>query len=121
MFALLTPHPESLGVYGTPATLKPSDTVASFLDAQGIEAYHRANKRYVELLTRLFSLIVMQVNETFTESAETICSASEIAAWFDVDTVVESYCFKENIPIPRDLDAQVELHIRAMEEWAAKL
>jgi Fe-S-cluster containining protein len=121
MFALVTPHPESLGVYGTPATFKPSDTVASFLDAQGIDAYHRANKRYVELLTRLLSLVITQVNETPTESAVTTCSASEIAAWFDVDTVVENYCSNKNVPIPRDLDAQVELHIRAMEEWAATL
>ena len=131
VFALLTPHPQSLGVYGTPATFKASETVASFLDAQGIEPYHRANKRYVELLTRLLSLIAGQVNATPTESAEgyavesnggypgeTICSESEIAAWFDVDTVVEAYCLKEGVPIPHDLDTQIELHIRAMEEWA---
>jgi hypothetical protein len=50
-----------------------------------------------------------------------VCSELEIAEWFDVDTVVENYCSKENIPIPTDLDAQVELHIRAMEEWAQSI
>jgi hypothetical protein len=138
-FALLTPHPESLGEYGTPATFKSSDTVANFLDAQGIEPYHRANKRYVELLTRLLPLIAeyvtkQRLNETPSEGAgeyavesgsndpaETVCSESEITAWFDVDAVVETYCSKENVPIPLDLDKQIELHIRAMEEWAQNL
>lgn len=133
-FALLTPHPESLGEYGTPANFKSSDTVANFLDAQGIEPYHRANKRYVELLTRLLPLIAQQLNETPSEGtgeyavesgsnlpAETVCYESEIAAWFDVDAVVETYCSKENVPIPLDLDKQIELHIRAMEEWAQNL
>ena len=137
-FALLSPHPESLGEYGTPGTFKTCDTVASFLDAQGIEPYHRANQRYVELLTRLLPLIVeyvtrQRVNETAAEgtgeyavesggnhSTETACSESEIAVWFDVDTVVETYCSKHNVPIPSDLDKQIELHIRAMEEWAQK-
>lgn len=122
-FALLMPHPESLGVYGNPATFKPGDTVASFLDAQEIAPYHRANQRYVELLTRLLPLIAEHVtnrqdNET---SADINCSELEIAEWFDVDTVVENYCAKENIPIPADLATQVELHIRAMESWAQSI
>jgi Fe-S-cluster containining protein len=136
-FALLAPHPESLGVYGTPATFKQSDTVASFLDAQGIAPYHRANKRYVELLTRLVPLIAECVtkqpgngaNQAGDDSTEptgdlrvaAVCSESEIAEWFDVDTVVKNFCSKENIPIPSDLDTQIELHIRAMEEWAQSL
>lgn len=122
-FALLTPHPESLGVYGTPATFKPSDTVASFLDAQGIAPYHRANRRYVELLTRLLPLIAehVTIRRDNEPAAEINSSELEIAEWFDVDTVVENYCSKANIPVPTDLDAQVELHIRAMEEWAQSI
>jgi len=119
-FTALTPHPESLGVYGTPETFKPSDTVASFLDAQGIAPYHRANTRYVELLTRLLPLVTEFVNEDRENkaSAGVSCSEFEIAEWFDVDTVVENYCAKKNIRIPTDLDSQIELHIQAMEEWA---
>jgi Fe-S-cluster containining protein len=122
-FALLTPHPESLGVYGSPATFKPGDTVASFLDAQGIEPYHRANKRYVELLTRILPLIAVEVTRKSENeaTANVNCSELEIAEWFDVDTVVENYCSKKNIPIPTDLDSQIELHIEAMEEWAMAL
>lgn len=145
-FAQLVPHPESLGVYGSPATFKPGDTVRSFLEAQGLAPYHRANKRYVELLTRLLPLIAEQLtkqeNETSAESqgdapakvagtgsterrddirVAAVCSELEIAEWFDVDTVVRNYCAKENIPIPTDLEAQIELHIAAMETWARSL
>jgi Fe-S-cluster containining protein len=122
-FALLTPHPESLGIYDTSVTFKPNDTVASFLDAQGIAPYHRANKKYVELLTRLAPLVVEYATSRGNNKASTDinCSELEIAEWFDVDTVLEHYCSKENVPIPTDLDAQIELHIRAMEEWAQSI
>jgi Fe-S-cluster containining protein len=122
-FALLTPHPESLGVYGSPDTFKPGDTVASFLDEQEIAPYHRANKRYVELLTRLLPLIAEEaMNQRDNEAAaELKYSELEIAEWFDVDTVVENYCSKANIPVPTDLDAQVALHIAAMESWAQSI
>ncbi len=122
-FALVTPHPESLGIYGTPATFKPNDTVASFLDAQGIAPYHRANKKYVELLTRLAPLVAEYATSRGDKEASTDinCSELEIAEWFDLDTVLERYCSKENVPIPTGLDAQIELHIRAMEEWAQSI
>src|SRR5258708_24912318 len=99
-FALLDPHPESLGVYGTPATFEPGDTVASFLDGQEIAPFHRANKKYVELLTRLLPLIAEHVtNRKDSEaSGEINCSELEIEDWLDVDTVVENYCSKANIP-----------------------
>lgn len=122
-FALLDPHPESLGIYGTPATFKPGDTVASFLDGQEIAPYHRANKRYVELLTRLLPLIAEHVtNRQDSDAAREInYSELEIEEWLDVDTVVASYCAKENVPIPGDLDTIIELHIRAMEAWAQRV
>lgn len=119
-FALVPPHPESLGVYGSAATFKPSDTVASFLEAQGLAAYHRANHRYVELLTRLLPLIAGRLTSPreSDDVADVNCSELEISEWFDVDTVVANYCAKENVPVPADIETQVELHIRAMEEWA---
>jgi Fe-S-cluster containining protein len=119
-FALVTPHPESLGVYGSAATFKPSDTVASFLEAQGLAPYHRANHRYVELLTRLLPFVTQHImNRVETETTpDTSCSELEIEEWYDVDTVVANYCTKQDIPVPADIETQVELHIRAMEEWA---
>jgi Fe-S-cluster containining protein len=122
-FALVTPHPESLGVYGSAATFKPSDTVASFLEAQGLEPYHQANKRYVELLTRLLPLIAgrLTTERESDDATDVNCSELEIAEWFDVDTVVANYCAKENVPVPADIETQVELHIRAMEEWAQRV
>ena len=137
-FALFTPHPESLGVYGTPDTLKPGDTVASFLEAQAIAPYHEANKRYVELLTRLLPLFAGYVttrrlgedrpdaagNDSVLageDPAAGVCSELEITDLFDVDKVVENYCLKLNLPIPADLDTQIELHIKALEAWAQTL
>jgi Fe-S-cluster containining protein len=118
-FALLTPHPESLGVYGTPTTFKPSDTVASFLEGQEIEPYHRANRKYVRLLTHLLPLISAYADsqEESAATADINSYQEEVMRWFDIDTVVETYCSKHNIPVPADFETQVDLHIRALEEW----
>jgi Fe-S-cluster containining protein len=126
-FALLTPHPESAGVYGTTATLQRGDTVASFLNGQDIAPYQRANQRYAELLTRLIPLVAgcitaaleceTPAGEASTEDETAACSAFEIAEWFDVDTIVEEFCAKKKMPVPTDLDAQIDLHIQAIEEW----
>ncbi len=126
-FARLTPHPESTGIYGTAATLQRDDTVASFLSGQDIAPYQRANQRYAELLTRLIPLVAgcitaaleceTAAGEATTEDETATYSAFEIAEWFDVDTVVGQFCAKKQIPIPSDLDAQIDLHIQAIEEW----
>jgi hypothetical protein len=70
-------------------------------------------------LTILLPLITAYISnqEESADTADLNCSQEEIMKWFDVDAVVETYSSKHDIPVPADLDEQVDLHVRALEEW----
>jgi hypothetical protein len=38
-------------------------------------------------------------------------------SWFDVDATVDAYCRERALPIPTDVDALVDLHLKAVGAW----
>jgi hypothetical protein len=38
-------------------------------------------------------------------------------AWFDIDATVSAYCRDYTLPIPTDVDALVDLHLKAIGAW----
>lgn len=117
-FALLQPHPESAGVYGT------EETVGQFVDSQAIGPYLMASSRYVrlfELLLRLLAryLILQTPPRAYIEESFNI-DPNHITAsyWLDVDAVLTEWCAKQGLPFPESLEEQVELHLEAMRAWA---
>jgi hypothetical protein len=39
------------------------------------------------------------------------------AAWFDVDATVATYCRERSLPVPTDIEALVDLHVKAVDAW----
>ena len=122
-FALLKPHPESLGFYGNAETLKPGETVSSFLDSQGIAPYLQARQLYAAVFDRLMELLARIISRQTSQGDSSGFSQDGLDAteWFDVDAVLKSFCSRHNLALPEDVERQTELHIRALEEWADSL
>jgi hypothetical protein len=38
-------------------------------------------------------------------------------AWFDVDATVTAYCCERSLPVPTDIEALVDLHVKAVDAW----
>ncbi len=118
-FAEVVPQPGSEGVYGT------SGTVADYLRSQGAEPYVRMADRYVALLGRMLRVLAARedaerVRDDAT-SAMQRAPAPEDESWLDVDAVVAQWCAERGEAIPKDVDAKIAIHVRALEGWLASL
>ena len=101
-FALVEPHPQTAGVYGT------AGTMASYVREQGAEPYFEASHRYLTLFSRLAMAGVL-------DSSEPEASADEETHVLDVDATIERYCRDRNLPRPKDAREKMLLHIEAIE------
>jgi len=117
-FGHLTPHPQTAGVYGT------AGTVDDFLSAQGLPQYFAMAERYGELYDRMVSVIErLDPAEDVDRRAERRAEIDELdggtlaSAWFDVDTTVGIFCRAQGIVVPTDVDALVDLHLKAIGAW----
>jgi Fe-S-cluster containining protein len=121
-FGQVEGHPESKGVYGT------DGTVAEYCASQGLEEYLRRAREYIALHDRL--LAVLQRESTDEPAIDLAKPRSEIdhltpgelaSRWLDVDSVVTAYCRSHDRPVPTDIDGMIDLHQRALQEWAEGL
>jgi hypothetical protein len=37
--------------------------------------------------------------------------------WFDVDAAVTTYCRERSLPVPTEVEAPVDLHLKAVNAW----
>jgi Fe-S-cluster containining protein len=117
-FGHLEPHPQTAGVYGT------AGTVDDFLSAQGLAPYFEIAERYGALYDRM--VVVMErfdPAEDIDRRAERRAEIDDLdagtlaTAWFDMDATVSAYCRERSLTVPTDVDAIVDLHLRAMGAW----
>jgi len=121
-FGHLDPHPQTAGVYGT------RGKVDDFLTSQGLPPYFAMADRYGELYDRMVAVMErFDPEEGVQRRAERRAEIDELDAgtlatgWFDVDATVGAYCRERALPIPTDVDALVDLHLKAVAVWLEAL
>lgn len=115
----LQPHPESEGVYGR------DGTIGQFLTEQGVLPYLQAADRYQALFYRMFDALqqVLSTDSELSANAQTAMFTSNQAGmpafmeWLDVDNTVAIYCNEHGLVLPDAIEAIVELHIQAIDQW----
>ena len=120
-FGHLRPQPQTEGVYGA------AGTVGQYLDAQGLAPYFAMAHRYGELYDRLLAALQQRDADEAERRAERRAEFDEWNAgtlstpFLDVDATVGQYCAERGIAVPRDVEALIELHIRAVDAWITRL
>jgi Fe-S-cluster containining protein len=118
-FGQVEGHPESKGVFGT------DGTVAEYCASQGLEEYLQRAREYIALHDRL--LAVLQQGSTEDPAVDLAKPRTEIdhlspgelaSRWLDVDAVVAEYCRSHGRAVPTAIDETIDLHQRALLEWA---
>jgi Fe-S-cluster containining protein len=117
-FGHLEPHPQTAGIYGT------NGTVESFLAAQGLSPYFEMADRYGVVYDRMVAVLErFDPSEDIDRRTERRAEIDELdagtlaTAWFDVDTTVSAYCRERSLPAPTEVNALVDLHLKAMDTW----
>ena len=117
-FGHLTPHPQTAGIYGS------AGTVQDYLNSQGLAPYFAMAHRYGELYDRMVAVLErFDPEEGVDRRTERRAEIDELdpgilaTAWFDIDATVGAYCRERALPIPTDIDALVDLHLKAVGTW----
>ncbi len=116
-FGHLEPHPQTAGVYGD------EGTVADYLAAQGLAPYFAMGDRYGALYERMVALLERLEPDESERRAERRAEVNEMEAgsvatsFLDVDATVGEYCRAHDLAVPVDIDALIDLHIRAVNAW----
>jgi len=115
-FAEVVPHPQSAGVYGG------SGTVADWLRSQGAAPFIAAADRYYALFQRLLTSLressPLPTVQTQAEPALDRSPQPSDESLLDVDAIVARDCAERGVAVPADVDARVDLHLRALEAIA---
>jgi hypothetical protein len=121
-FGHLEPHPRTAGVYGA------GGTVEDFLQSQGLPPYFAMGDRYGALYDRMVAIVErLDPGEDVDRRTERRAEVDEMeagtlaTAWFDVDAAVGDYCRERGLAVPEDLDAFVDLHLKAIGVWLDSL
>jgi Fe-S-cluster containining protein len=120
-FGLLTPHPQTEGVYGV------GGTVEDYLRGQGVAPFFTIGDTYGEVYARMLAVLERLDTSELDSRPERRAAISEMAAgslgspFLDVDATVDAYCAQHNSEKPTDVDKLVELHIEAVLEWLQTL
>lgn len=118
-FSEIEPEAKCKGVYGE------DGWIATYLKLQGAFPFMEAADRYLGLLSRLFLILEEEamdpdkrsaVHFVLHQSAEDD-GLSDIGL-ADVDAIVEAFCEKMRLPLPRKINDKTAIHIRAVEAWA---
>jgi hypothetical protein len=110
-FAEVSPHPTSLGVYGS------EGTVDSWLEAQGAPPFLASAARYHALFKRMFAVLKAR-QEGLAAFQEVLDTSTEMASdWLDVDATVSRVCGERGEPVPASVEARVDLHLAALSQW----
>jgi uncharacterized protein len=117
-FGHLEPHPQTAGIYGI------NGTVEAFLTAQGLAPYFEMADRYGVVYDRMVAVLErFDPNEDVDRRTERRAEIDEVdagtlaTAWFDVDATVGAYCRERSLAVPTEVDALVDLHLKAMDAW----
>ena len=116
-FGHLEPHPQTAGVYGD------QGTVADYLALQGLAPYFAMGDRYGALYERMVALLERLAPAENERRAERRAEVDEMDAgavatsFFDVDATVGDYCRARNLAVPAEIDALIDLHVRAIDTW----
>ncbi len=112
---------------GSRSLIDEHGVVATYLDAQGAAPFMHAADRYYALLRDLLETLVREADGEPEEPA-VLATVAEIAAGddsrhdlsrIDMDRAVAQYCSAHHLAEPPELDARMELHIRALREWTS--
>lgn len=109
---------------GCEATVGRDGTVAEFLESQGVGPYIEWSRRYSDIYRRMIEL--MSRAEPGPDIENTAAQEVEdanplLSPWLDIDASLADYCAARGLTAPVDIDAAIDLHIRAMEEWLDSL
>jgi hypothetical protein len=120
-FGHLEPHPQTAGVYGD------KGTVADYLAAQGLAPYFAMGDRYGIVYERMVDLLERMAPAENERRAERRAEVDEMDAgavatsFFDVDATVADYCRARNLAVPTEIDALIDLHLKALGAWLDEL
>jgi hypothetical protein len=120
-FGLLTPHPQSEGVYGV------GGDVEDYLRGQGVAPFFAMGNTYGEVYGRMLTVLERLDPSELDSRPERRVAISEMAAGslgsslLDIDATVDAYCAQHNCEKPTDVDKLVELHVMAVLEWLQTL
>jgi len=129
---------------GCEAEFGTDGTVASFLEPQGVATYFEWSDRYGRLYHRMMTFLerlgVEGKIETVAGGAEEDgedalgtgpdCTGipsdqagdpAPISAWQDIDASLADYCAAKGLALPEGIEAAIDLHLRAIEEWLDEL
>ena len=97
--------------------------MADYLAAQGLAPYFAMGDRYGAVYERMVDLLERLAPAENERRAERRAEVDEMDAgavatsFFDVDATVSDYCRARNLAVPTEIDAQIDLHIRAIGAW----
>jgi len=113
-FTELTPHPDSLGVYGT------SSTVDSYLKTQDVEPYLQAENTYRILIQQMAEAAMHRLPTKLKKQPKNeIATELNYTDWvLDPNPIIVKYCNWKNIELPIGTEQQLKLHIKALQSWA---
>lgn len=92
------------------------ETVTDFLAANEAGPSLQAAEDYLELYYDFYRTLVKRFEQDahIDEPPEHEGHAPLLQEWFDVDSLVESYCQESGISVPEDLEEKSSLHIEAL-------
>ena len=120
-FGHLQPHPQTAGIYGD------RGVVNDYLTAQGTAPYFAMGDRYGELYDRMVAVLERLAPDEADRVRDRRAEIDEmdvgtVASTFaDIDATVATYCREHGLTVPAEVEALVELHIRAVDAWLQAL
>ena len=120
-FGHLQPHPQTAGIYGT------QGVVNDYLTSQGTAPYFAMGDRYGELYDRMVAVLARLAPDEADRVGDRRAEIDEMdvgtlaSTFADIDATVAAYCRERGLPVPVDVEALVELHIRAVDAWLETL
>jgi hypothetical protein len=125
---------------GCEAEFGTDGTVASFLGPQGVAPYFEWSDRYGRVYHRMMALLERLGVEGKIEAvsggaeeaggeamgtgpdstdipSDQAADPAPISAWQDIDASLAEYCAARGLAVPAGIEASIDLHLRAIEEW----
>jgi hypothetical protein len=98
--------------------------VNDFLTSQGLPTFFAMGDRYGALYDRMVA-VMERLDPTETPARRTerraeideLDAGSLASAWLDIDATVGAYCRERGEAVPADIDALVDLHLKALGAW----
>ena len=129
---------------GCEAEFGTDGTVAGFIGPQGVAPYFEWSDRYGRVYHRMMALLErlgvegkIEVEAGGVEEAggeamgtdpdsagipsDQAADPAPISAWQDIDASLAEYCAAKGLAVPEGIEASIDLHLRAIEEWLDEL